>query len=135
MYFASHFHQFEITPKQLRKARAIASLNRQRTGLPSSCSGSCDAATPANPTKTSYGTLGNVTVYSTSASSNGACGYGSTGVMYYAAIDSSMEWNGGHICGLVHRAEIVAALGAQVPFAQALECLYQSACEVPQWPR
>lgn len=81
------------------------------TGLPSSCSGSCDAATPANPTTTAYGTLGNVTVYSTSASSNGACGYGSTSVMYYAAIDSSMEWNGGHICGQCMQVTLLTSQG------------------------
>jgi|GEM_PF-674230 len=81
------------------------------TGLPASCSGNCDAATPVNPTRNDYGTLGNVTVYSTSASNAGACGYGSTGVMYYAAINTFMEWDGGHVCGQCMRVTVLTSEG------------------------
>jgi expansin (peptidoglycan-binding protein) len=77
------------------------------TGLPSSCSGmACNAATTVNPQLTSYGALGNVTMYTTSASSGGACLYGVTQVMYFAAInvnlspgDAQGQWQGGSICG------------------------------------
>jgi len=77
------------------------------TGLPSSCSGvACNAATTVNPQLTSYGALGNVTMYTTSASSGGACLYGATQVMYFAAInvnlspgDAAGQWQSGSICG------------------------------------
>jgi len=81
------------------------------TGLPATCPGNCDNATPTNPQHTSYGTLGNVTQYTTSASSNGACGYGSTSVMDFAAIDSSLEWNGGHICGQCMQVTVLTSQG------------------------
>lgn len=77
------------------------------TGLASSCSGvACNAATTVNPLLTSYGALGNVTMYTTNASSGGACLYGVTQVMYFAAInvnlspgDAQGQWQGGSICG------------------------------------
>jgi expansin (peptidoglycan-binding protein) len=74
--------------------------------LPSQCTGTCNAATPVPPTATSDGGLGNVTMYSTSASAGGACGYGSTNVMYYGALnvnvasgDGQGQWQGGRACG------------------------------------
>lgn len=75
------------------------------TNLPSQCSGACNAAAPSPPTATNDGGTGNVTMYSTSASAGGACGYGSTNVMYYAAIsvnaadNTQGQWQGGRVCG------------------------------------
>lgn len=72
----------------------------------SSCGDYCNSATPVYPTILEDGGLGNVTVYSTSASSGGACNYGETDVMYYAAMsvhsepgDYAGQWDGGAICG------------------------------------
>ncbi|HTP25621.1 MAG TPA: expansin-like protein, partial [Anaeromyxobacteraceae bacterium] len=65
------------------------------------------------------GGLGNVTMYSTSASNGGACNYGSTKVMYYAAMsvnvapgDGKGQWQGGRICG---QCAEVTALTSQGP--------------------
>jgi uncharacterized repeat protein (TIGR02543 family) len=76
------------------------------SGLPGSCTGACNAATPVYPTLQSDGGLGNVTMYSTSASSGGACNYGATNVLYYAAMsvnvqpgDGKGQWQGGRVCG------------------------------------
>jgi hypothetical protein len=75
-------------------------------GLPSQCGGPCNAATPAPPTITGNGGLGNVTMYSTSPSAGGACGYGSTNIKYYAAINVNVaagdglgQWQRGKVCG------------------------------------
>lgn len=89
------------------------------TGLPSSCgSNSCDAATPSDPQLTACGALGNVTMYSTSASNNGACGYGTTNVMYYAAINVNLapgdglgQWQGGRICGQCMQVTVLTSQG------------------------
>ena len=76
------------------------------SGLPASCSGACNAAALANPQLTDYGALGNVTMYTTLASDGGACQYGATGVMYFAAInvnlspnDGQGQWQEGRFCG------------------------------------
>lgn len=75
-------------------------------GLPSQCTGSCNAATPVPPTLSSDGGRGNVTMYGTGASAGGACGYGSTNIKYYAAINVNVaaddglgQWQRGRICG------------------------------------
>ncbi len=89
------------------------------TGLPSTCgSTNCDAATTVNPKLTSYGALGNVTMYSTNASSGGACIYGTTNIMYYAAINANLapgdglgQWQGGTICGQCFEVTVVTSQG------------------------
>jgi cellulose 1,4-beta-cellobiosidase len=87
--------------------------------LPDECSGQCNAATPVNPTLLSDGGLGNVTMYSTASSNGGACNYGTTDVMNYAAInvnvlpgDAQGQWQGGKICG---QCAEVTALTSQGP--------------------
>jgi len=87
--------------------------------LPDECTGQCNAATPVYPTLLSDGGLGNVTMYSTSASDGGACNYGTTDVMYYGAInvnvlpdDAQGQWQGGKICG---QCAEVTALTSQGP--------------------
>jgi hypothetical protein len=75
-------------------------------GMPSQCTGACNAVTPVPPTLSGDSGQGNVTVYSTSASAGGACGYGSTNIKYYAAINVNVaasdglgQWQRGKICG------------------------------------
>jgi uncharacterized repeat protein (TIGR02543 family) len=89
------------------------------SGLPDECSGQCNSATPVNPTLFSDGGIGNITMYSTSSSNGGACNYGSTNVMNYAAInvnvlpgDAQGQWQGGKICG---QCAEVTALTSQGP--------------------
>ncbi len=96
-----------------------ANFSTTSSGLPDKCPGQCNSATPVNPTILSEGGLGNVTMYSTAASNGGACNYGSTNVMYYAAInvnvasgDSKGQWQGGRICG---QCAEVTALTSQGP--------------------
>ncbi len=91
------------------------------TGLPTSCgSNACDGATTVNPQLTSYGALGNVTMYSTNASNGGACLYGATSVMYYAAInvnlspgDNKGQWQGGSICGQCMQVTVLTSQGTK----------------------
>jgi hypothetical protein len=70
------------------------------------CPGTCNAATPSLPTVGPDGGQGNITMYTTEASNGGACNYGATGVLYFAAVnvnvapgDGHGQWQGGHICG------------------------------------
>jgi len=89
------------------------------TGLPATCGATnCDNATPINPQLTSYGALGNVTEYSTAVSKGGACLYGDTSILYYAAIavnlspgDGKGQWQGGTICGQCFEVTIVTSQG------------------------
>ena len=89
------------------------------TGLPATCgTTNCDNTTPTNPQLTSYGALGNVTEYSTAASKGGACIYGDTSIMYYAAIavnlapgDAKGQWKGGTICGQCFEVTVVTSKG------------------------
>jgi hypothetical protein len=88
------------------------------SGLPSQCSGNCNATTPSQPIISSNGGKGNVTAYSASASSGGACGYGATGVMYYAAINVNVapgdglgEWQRGQACGKCPQVNVLTSQG------------------------
>lgn len=73
-----------------------------------------------DPQITTCGALGNVTVYSTSASSGGACLYGDTSVMYYAAINANLapgdgkgQWQGGSICGQCFNVSVLTSQGIE----------------------
>jgi endoglucanase len=88
------------------------------SGLPDTCPGPCNSATPVYPTLLDNGGLGNVTMYSTGPSSGGACNYGSTGVNYYAAInvnqtpgDAAGQWQGGSICGQCAEVTVLTSQG------------------------
>ncbi len=87
--------------------------------LPDGCPGICNAVTPSYPSVEVNGGTGNVTMYSTAPSSGGACNYGATNVLYYAAMsvnvqpgDGDGQWQGGRICG---QCVNVTALTAQGP--------------------
>jgi hypothetical protein len=60
-------------------------------GLPEACSGICNAATPSYPEVDQQSGAGDVTMYSTAPSVGGACNYGVTTVMYYAAINVNVQ--------------------------------------------
>ena len=84
------------------------------------CSGMCDSATPDYPTVSGYGGQGNVTMYTTSASNGGACNYGSTDVLYFAAAnvnvapgDGQGQWQGGRICGQCAKVTVMTSYGPQ----------------------
>ena len=60
---------------------------------------------PSYPSVETNGGTGNVTMYDTAPSSGGACNYGATNVLYYAAMsvnvqpgDGEGQWQGGRIC-------------------------------------
>ncbi len=86
--------------------------------LPDQCSGACNSATPVYPTVDDNGGLGNVTMYTTEASDGGACNYGTTNVMYFAAMsvnvvpgDGMSHWQGGSICGQCAEVTAVTSQG------------------------
>ncbi len=96
--------------------------------LPSECSGACNSATPVYPTLLDDGGMGNVTMYSTSASSGGACNYGTTQVMYYAAInvnvnpgDGAGQWQGGMSCGQCAEVTVVTSQGPRSVVARIMD--------------
>jgi expansin (peptidoglycan-binding protein) len=104
-------------------AESTATANGGTTGgvaalLNTTCSGACNAATPTSPVPLDNGALGNVTMYATSASRGGACLYGETGVMYYAAMSVNVEpgdalgqWQEGRICGQCAKVVAVTSQG------------------------
>ena len=76
------------------------------TDAAATCSGICNAVTPSYPTVSPSAGQGNVTMYSTEASSGGACNYGATKVMYFVAVNVNVtpgdglgQWQAGHACG------------------------------------
>ncbi len=94
------------------ESSSVASL------LPARCSGACNAATPSSPTLVEGGGLGNVTMYTTEASSGGACLYGETSVRYFAAMSVNIEpgdamghWQGGRICGQCAKVTAITSHG------------------------
>ena len=108
-----------VTVEMDENKTLIANFSGGDTGLPDECEGQCNAATPVYPEILSDGGLGNVTMYSTAASNGGACNYGTTDIMSYAAMsvnvlpgDAQGQWQGGKICG---QCAEVTALTSQGP--------------------
>lgn len=88
------------------------------SALPTQCTGPCNAANPVAPTVSGTGGEGNVTLYSTSASNGGACGYGSTNIQSYAAIhanvaagDGQGPWQHGKVCGQCAEVTVLTSQG------------------------
>jgi uncharacterized protein YjdB len=97
-------------------------------GLPDECPGPCNAAALVNPTILSDGGLGNVTMYSTASSNGGACNYGTTDVMYYAAInvnvlpdDAQGQWRDGKICGQCAEVTALTSQGPQTVVVRIMD--------------
>jgi len=70
------------------------------------CPGICNAATPSYPAIGPSTGQGNITMYTTEASNGGACNYGLTKVVYFAAVNVNIapndglgQWQGGRVCG------------------------------------
>jgi hypothetical protein len=90
------------------EGRPVGEIPRSDTsGL---CLGPCDAASPTIPAIGDSGGHGDVTTYGSLAdpapSQGGACNYGATGILRFAAIQVSLlpgdmrgQWQGGRICG------------------------------------
>jgi hypothetical protein len=88
--------------------------------LPDGCPGICGAATPSYPSVQTNGGVGNVTMYATAPSSGGACNFGATNVLYYAAMsvnvqpgDGKGQWQGGRICGQCVNVTVLTSQGSQ----------------------
>ncbi len=106
-------------------------------GLPDECTGPCNAAEPTYPTIFSNGGLGNVTMYSTAASNGGACNYGTTGVMYYAAMsvnvlpgDAQAQWQGGRICGQCAAVTALTSQGPKTVVVRIMDKCYDTYCGI-----
>lgn len=91
----------------------------EEVGLPDQCEGQCNAVTPGYPTVSGTGGFGDITMYTTVASDGGACNYGTTSVVYFAAMSVNVEpgdgkgqWQHGRICG---QCVEVTALTSQGP--------------------
>ena len=107
------------------------------TGLPKDCESVCNAATPVYPQPTDDGTLGNVTMYTTSASSGGACLYGATKVMYFAAInvnqvpgDGKGQWQEGRICGQCVEATALTSQGPKQVVVRIMDRCPDESCGI-----
>lgn len=81
-----------------------------RTDTSGQCQGVCDGSPPTIPLLGDRGGYGDVTTYGSvvdpAPSQGGACNYGATGILQFAAIqvsrlpgDMQGQWQGGRICG------------------------------------
>jgi hypothetical protein len=84
------------------------------------CTGICNAVTPSYPTVGPDRGQGNITMYTTEASSGGACNYGPTKVMFFVAVnvnstpgDGLGQWQGGRACGQCVEVTAVTTRGPQ----------------------
>lgn len=105
-----------------------ANFAADRAGLPSSCPGVCNGATPVYPTLWSDGGLGNVIASAPSVSNGGACNYGATSVGYHAAIsvdvrpkDGLGQWQGGRICGQCASVTVLTSQGPKTTVVRIMD--------------
>ncbi|WP_157288405.1 expansin-like protein [Uliginosibacterium gangwonense] len=116
---------------------SVSSAASAGSSLPATCSGVCNAATPVSPSVSSTGGLGNVTEYSTSASNGGACNYGSTNVMYYAAINVNVasgdglgQWQGGKSCGQCAQTTVLTSQGLKTVTVRIMDKCADANCGI-----
>jgi expansin (peptidoglycan-binding protein) len=114
-----------------------ATFSGGSSGLPARCSGQCNSATPVFPAVTSGGGLGNVTMYMTSASDGGACNYGTTSVMYFAAMsvnvnpgDGNGHWQRGRICGQCAEATALTSQGPKTVVVRIMDKCPDAYCGI-----
>lgn len=107
------------------------------SALPSQCTGPCNAATPVAPTVSGTGGEGNVTMYSTSASNGGACGYGSTNIQSYAAIhanvaagDGQGPWQHGKVCGQCAEVTVLTSQGLKTTTVRIVDKCPDNQCGI-----
>lgn len=98
-----------------------ATLDPAETGLGAN---GFNSVAPAAPTVTDQGGTGNVTTYgnvtSPEPSDGGACNYGTTQILYFAAIqvnqepgDGKGQWQGGTLCGQCARVTVETSAGVR----------------------
>lgn len=114
-----------------------ANFSGGESGLPDECTSTCNSATPVYPTLFNDGGLGNVTMYSTASSNGGACNYGATNVMYYAAInvnvtpgDLAGQWQGGAICGQCAEVTVLTSQGPKTVVARIMDKCFDTDCGI-----
>jgi uncharacterized repeat protein (TIGR02543 family) len=114
-----------------------ATFSGGSTGLPARCPGQCNAATPVYPTVSSVGGVGNVTMYTTAPSDGGACNYGTTKVMYFAAMSVNVQlgdgrglWQGGRICGQCAEATALTSQGPKTVVVRIMDKCPDAYCGI-----
>ncbi|OOG78776.1 hypothetical protein B0E41_26240 [Hydrogenophaga sp. A37] len=107
------------------------------SALPTQCTGACNAATPVAPTASGTGGEGNVTMYSTGASHGGACGYGSTNILSYAAIhtnvaagDGQGPWQRGKVCGQCAEVTVLTSQGLKTTTVRIVDKCPDNHCGI-----
>jgi expansin (peptidoglycan-binding protein) len=108
------------------------------TDFPRDCgAAACNNAKLSNPQYSSYGALGNVTMYSTAASDGGACNYGSTSILYFAAInvnlspnDGAGQWRNGSFCGQCLEVSVVTSQGVKAVVVRVMDKCADGYCGV-----
>jgi hypothetical protein len=105
--------------------------------LADGCSVLCNAVTPGNPTVQPSGGQGNITMYATSASAGGACNYGVTSVLAYAAVnvnvvlgDGQGQWQGGRICGQCVEVTADTSQGSKSVVVRIMDKCADGACGI-----
>jgi len=114
-----------------------ATFSGGSTGLPARCPGQCNAATPVYPTVSSVGGVGNVTMYTTAPSDGGACNYGMTKVMSFAAMSVNVQpgdgrglWQGGRICGQCAEATALTSQGPKTVVVRIMDKCPDAYCGI-----
>ena len=101
------------------------------------CSVLCNAVTPSNPTVQPSGGQGNLTMYATGPSAGGACNYGATSVLAYAAVnvnvapgDGQGQWQGGRICGQCVEVTAFTSQGSRSAVVRIMDKCADGACGI-----
>jgi hypothetical protein len=107
------------------------------SSLPDTCPGICNAATPSYPQVQTDSGDGNVTMYDTAPSSGGACNYGTTSILYYAAMsvnvqpgDRKGQWQNGRICGQCVEVTALTSQGPQSVIVRITDKCPDSYCGI-----
>ena len=104
------------------------------------CTG-CDHVTPADPVLTTEGGYGGITTYGSVTnpmpSQGGACNYGSTAVMNFAAASVNIQpgdglglWNQGHICGQCVRVRVGSPTGWKQVVVRLMDSCHDDYCGI-----
>ena len=107
------------------------------SSLPNTCPGICNAATPSYPQVQTDSGDGNVTMYDTAPSSGGACNYGTTNILYYAAMsvnvqpgDGKGQWQNGRTCGQCVEVTALTSQGPQSVIVRITDKCPDSYCGI-----
>jgi len=124
---------------------SVAILSSSSASLSSSswdgvCS-SCDSYAPAIPVVTETGGSGGITSYGDGTnpkpSEGGACNYGKTNIMNFAAASVNIEpgdlrglWNGGHICGQCVQVRVSSPTGWKQVIVRLVDRCFDAYCGI-----